>query len=195
MAVSPRPVKPGTPAVPGLDQGRMVLCAYSRPLASELQRRFIAPAAAAGCPGDLSRVRAGAIHSLCRRILPFHGRRGGPRTDFTVLNGDARRRLLSRRFDAVFSPDLNARSERDGAGANPVLPAANPAHIRHKEANHSMRADAGVNAKPRGPPAPGRVICPFRLPAFRQAGCIRNPAGQASGRKQAGFAEGPAATG
>lgn len=40
-----------------------------------------------------------------------------------------------------------------------------------------MRADTDVNAKPRGPPAPGRVICPFRPAAFRRAGCIRDPAG------------------
>ena len=91
----------------------LVLCTYSRPAARELQQRFIALATAAGCPGDLSRVRIGTIHSLCRRMLRSHGRRGGPGTDFAVLNEDEQWRLLSRRFDEVFGPDLNV-LEREG---------------------------------------------------------------------------------
>ena len=91
----------------------LVLCTYSRPAARELRQRFIALATAAGCPGDLSRVRIGTIHSLCRRMLRSHGRRGGPRTDFAVLNEDEQWRLLSRRFDDVFGPDLNV-LEREG---------------------------------------------------------------------------------
>ncbi len=91
----------------------LVLCTYSRPAARELQQRFIALATAAGCPGDLSRVRIGTIHSLCRRMLRSHGRRGGPRTDFAVLNEDEQWSLLSRRFDDVFGSDLNV-LEREG---------------------------------------------------------------------------------
>ena len=91
----------------------LVLCTYSRPAARELQQRFIALATAAGCPGDLSRVRIGTIHSLCRRMLRSHGRRGGPGTEFAVLNEDEQWRLLSRRFDDVFGPDLNV-LEREG---------------------------------------------------------------------------------
>ena len=81
--------------------------------ARELRQRFIALATAAGCPGDLSRVRIGTIHSLCRRMLRSHGRRGGSRPDFAVLNEDEQWRLLSRRFDDVFGPDLNV-LEREG---------------------------------------------------------------------------------
>ena len=92
---------------------QLVLCTYSRPAARELQQRFIALATAAGCPGDLSRVRIGTIHSLCRRMLRSHDRRGGPRPDFAVLNEDEQWRLLSRRFDDVFGPDLNV-LEREG---------------------------------------------------------------------------------
>ena len=91
----------------------LVLCTYSRPAARELQQRFIALATAAGCPGDLSRVRIGTIHSLCRRMLRSHGRRGDPGTDFAVLNEDEQWRLLSRRFNDVFGPDLNV-LEREG---------------------------------------------------------------------------------
>ena len=91
----------------------LVLCTYSRPAARELQQRFLALATAAGCPGDLSQVRIGTIHSLCRRILRSNGRRGGPRTDFAVLNEDEQWRLLSRRFVDVFGPDLQV-LEREG---------------------------------------------------------------------------------
>ena len=91
----------------------LVLCTYSRPAARELRQRFIALATAAGCPGDLSRVRIGTIHSLCRRMLRSHGRRGGSRPDFAVLNEDEQWSLLSRHFDDVFGPDLNV-LEREG---------------------------------------------------------------------------------
>ena len=91
----------------------LVLCTYSRPAARELQQRFNALATAAGCPGDLSRVRIGTIHSLCRRVLRSGDRRGGPRPDFAVLNEDEQWRLLSRHFDDVFGPDLNV-LERQG---------------------------------------------------------------------------------
>ena len=91
----------------------LVLCTYSRPAAQELRQRFIALATAAGCPGDLSRVRIGTIHSLCRHMLRSHGRRRGPRTDFEVLNEDEQWRLLSRHFNGVFGPDLNV-LEREG---------------------------------------------------------------------------------
>ena len=91
----------------------LVLCTYSRPAARELRQRFIALATAAGCPGDLSRVRIGTIHSLCRRMLRSQGHRGSPRTDFAVLNEDEQWSLLSRHFDDVFGPDLNV-LEREG---------------------------------------------------------------------------------
>ena len=85
----------------------LVLCTYSRPAARELRQRFIALATAAGCPGDLSRVRIGTIHSMCRRMLRSHGRRGGIQPEFAVLNEDEQWRLLSRHFNDVFGPDLN----------------------------------------------------------------------------------------
>ena len=91
----------------------LVLCTYSRPAARELRQRFIALSTAAGCPGDLSRVRIGTIHSLCRRMLRSDDRRGGPRPDFEVLDEDEQWRLLSRHFSDVFGPDLNV-LEREG---------------------------------------------------------------------------------
>ena len=91
----------------------LVLCTYSRPAARELQQRFTALATAAGCPGDLSRVRIGTIHGLCRRMLRSHGRRRGLQPDFAVLNEDEQWRLLSRHFVDVFGPDLNV-LERQG---------------------------------------------------------------------------------
>ena len=91
----------------------LVLCTYSRAAARELRQRFIALATDAGCRGDLSRVRIGTIHGLCRRILSSHARRAGLRQNFTVLGEEEQYRLLSGRFDDVFGPDLDI-LEREG---------------------------------------------------------------------------------
>ena len=48
-----------------------------RAAARELRERFIGLASAAGCAGDLSRVRIGIIHGLCRQILCSHASRTG----------------------------------------------------------------------------------------------------------------------
>ena len=85
----------------------LVLCTYSRAAARELRQRFINLATAAGCTGDLTRVRIGTIHSLCRRILRSHSRRAGLRPNFQVLNEDEQWRLLIRHHDDVFGPDLD----------------------------------------------------------------------------------------
>lgn len=86
----------------------LVLCTYSRPAARELRQRFTALATAAGCTGDLSQVRIGTIHGLCRRILLTHSPPGDRRADLAVLAEDGQWRLLSRHFDDVFGPDLHA---------------------------------------------------------------------------------------
>ena len=91
----------------------LVLCTYSRAAARELRQRFIALATDAGYMGDLSRVRIGTIHGLCRRILSSHARRAGLRPTFAVLNEDGQWRLQSRRYDDVFGPELNV-LEREG---------------------------------------------------------------------------------
>ena len=66
----------------------LVLCTYSRAAAHELRQRFITLATAAGCTGDLTKVRIGTIHALCRRILRSHARRAGLRPNFPVLSED-----------------------------------------------------------------------------------------------------------
>ena len=91
----------------------LVLCTYSRAAARELKDRFVKLASAAGFPGDLSRVRIGTIHSLCRRILRSHARSSGLRPGFEVLNENDQRRLLAQCFDEVFDPDLDL-LEREG---------------------------------------------------------------------------------
>ena len=91
----------------------LVLCTYSRAAARELRQRFITLATDAGCRGDLSRVRIGTIHGLCRRILRSHARWAGLRRNFTVLGEEEQYRLLSGRFDDVFGPDLDI-LEREG---------------------------------------------------------------------------------
>ena len=84
----------------------LVLCTYSRAAAQELRQRFVTLATAAGCTGDLTKVRIGTIHSLCRRILRTHGGRAGLR-DFQVLNEEEQWRLLTGHFEEVFGPDLD----------------------------------------------------------------------------------------
>ena len=91
----------------------LVLCTYSRAAARELRQRFITLATDAGYMGDLSRVRIGTIHGLCRRILRSHARRAGLRPNFAVLNEDEQWRLLLRHYDDVFGPDLDI-LEREG---------------------------------------------------------------------------------
>ena len=86
----------------GPGQGQMELCACPA-LGAGTTAAFHRPGhrrrrRATGRP---PRVRAGAIHSLCRRILPSHGRCRCPRPECL--------------------------SERDGTGASRVLPLANPA--------------------------------------------------------------------
>ena len=85
----------------------LVLCTYSRAAAHELRQRFIKLATSAGCTGDLTKVRIGTIHSLCRRILRSHSRCAGLQPDFPVLNEDEQWRLLMRHHDDVFGPDLD----------------------------------------------------------------------------------------
>ena len=91
----------------------LVLCTYSRAAAGELRQRFITLATDAGCGGDLSRVRIGTIHGLCRRILRSHARRAGLRPRFAVLNEDEQGRFLLRHYNGVFGPDLDV-LEREG---------------------------------------------------------------------------------
>ena len=85
----------------------LVLCTYSRAAARELRERFLRLAAAAGCAGDLSRVRIVTIHGLCGRILRSHAGQVGRRPDFQVLDEDEQWRFLTRHFDDVFGPDLD----------------------------------------------------------------------------------------
>ena len=84
----------------------LALCTYSRAAAQELRQRFIKLTTAAGCTGDLTKVRIGTIHSVCRRILRAHAGRAGLRPDFQVLNEEEQWRLLTGHCDDVFGPDL-----------------------------------------------------------------------------------------
>ncbi len=85
----------------------LVLCTYSRAAARELRQRFIRLTSAAGCTGDLTKVRIGTIHGLCGRILRSHAHRAGLRSDFKVLNEDEQWHLLMQHYDDVFGSDLH----------------------------------------------------------------------------------------
>ena len=113
-----------------LQQGKakpeeLVLCTYSRAAARELHQRFIKLATAAGCAGDLTRVRIGTIHGLCGRILRSHAGQVGLRPDFQVLNEDEQWRFLTRHFDDVFGPDLDILEGEGWRWGEPRLVAGN----------------------------------------------------------------------
>ena len=99
----------------------LVLCTYSRAAARELRERFLRLAAAAGCAGDLSRVRIVTIHGLCGRILRSHAGQVGLRSDFQVLDDEEQLRLLTRHFDDVFGPDLDVLEEEGWRWREPRL--------------------------------------------------------------------------
>lgn len=117
----------------------LVLCTYSRAAARELRQRFIKLATAAGCPGDLSRVRIGTIHRLCRRILRFHARPAGLGPDFQMLNGDEQWRLLVRHYDHVFGPDLDVLKGEGWRWREPGL-------VMHNARKHFERICDGIIA-------------------------------------------------
>ena len=92
----------------------LVLCTYSRAAARELRERFVKLASAAGCTGDLSRVRIGTIHGLCRRILRSHACSAGLRPGFEVLNEDEQWRLMTERISTRSSIPTWIVLEREG---------------------------------------------------------------------------------
>ena len=80
----------------------LALCTYNRAAARELRQRFITLATAAGCPGDLFRVRVGTIHSLCHSILKPHARRMGLTPDYRPLNEQQQRELMLESYSHIF---------------------------------------------------------------------------------------------
>ncbi len=83
----------------------LVMCTFSKRAAHELRQRFDAAAREAGCAGDLSAVRIGTVHSLCRRLLCEHGKAVGLKPGFDILDDWRQLDLLSAHFHRVFGPD------------------------------------------------------------------------------------------
>ena len=111
---APAPAKPAAVvwrAVNLLLQGavnpaELALCTFSKKAAGELRQRFDAAARAAGCADDLSAVRIGTVHSLCRRIVSQHGQGRRPQNPIsTLLDEFAQLDLMNAHFHRIFGPD------------------------------------------------------------------------------------------
>ena len=96
--------------------GELVLCAFGRDAAGELQRRFTTSAEDYNVSGDLTGVRIGTIHSLCHGLLAQHAELVGLGDDYRVLDEHEQHLLLHQEFDGIFGPDwdiLSGRGWRD----------------------------------------------------------------------------------
>ena len=83
----------------------LVLCTFSKKAAHELKQRFDAAAQAARCAGDLSAVRIGTVHSLCRRLLCEHAKRAGLKPGFDILDDWQQLDLMNTGFHQIFGPE------------------------------------------------------------------------------------------
>ena len=96
--------------------GELVLCAFGRDAAGELQRRFTTSAEDYNVSGDLTGVRIGTIHSLCHGLLAQHAELVGLGDDYRVLDEQEQHLLLHQEFGGIFGPDwdiLSGRGWRD----------------------------------------------------------------------------------
>ena len=91
---------------------RLVLCTFGRNAARRLGQRFLRSAQGCGVPGDLSRVSASTIHSLCHRVLAHHAGAVGLRPGYVLLNEREQHLLMQQEFDAVLGPDWDLFSRR-----------------------------------------------------------------------------------
>ncbi len=83
----------------------MVMCTFSKRAAHELRQRFHAAARAAGCADDLSAVRIGTVHRLCRRLLCEHAKAAGLKPGVDILDDWQQLDLMNARFHQIFGPD------------------------------------------------------------------------------------------
>ena len=90
----------------------LVLCTFGRNAARRLGQRFLRSAQDCGVPGDLSRVSASTIHSLCHRVLAHHAGEVGLRPGYRLLDEPEQQLLMQQEFDAVLGPDWDLFSRR-----------------------------------------------------------------------------------
>ena len=88
-----------------VNPAELALCTFSKRAAGELRQRFDAAARAAGCADDLSAVRIGTVHSLCRRVLCEHAKRAGLKPGFDLLDEFAQLDLMNAHYHRIFGPD------------------------------------------------------------------------------------------
>ncbi len=101
--------------------GELVLCAFGRDSARQLQQRFTSSALACGVPGDFSWVNVTTVHSLCHQLLKPHSALVGLRPGYRVLDAEEQRLLLREQSDAVFGLDRGVLSGRGRHGGVQIV--------------------------------------------------------------------------
>jgi len=84
---------------------QLVLCTYTEKAARELQDRMLLLADQANYQGDISQMRIGTIHSICRRILNEYLHYTPFGNDYDVLDHFTQRLFIFRRLDQLCSPE------------------------------------------------------------------------------------------
>ena len=85
--------------------GEILMCTFSRDAAAEMRSRFTRDAKALDLTSHHEQAHIGTIHGLCARILARYPEKAGLKSNFHILDGPERARLLSEAFDEVFDAD------------------------------------------------------------------------------------------
>lgn len=84
---------------------QIVLCTYTEKAARELLDRMLLLAERLSYQGDVSQMRIGTIHSICRRIINEHLHHTPFGNDYELLNHFTQRLLIFRNLQRLCSPD------------------------------------------------------------------------------------------
>jgi ATP-dependent DNA helicase UvrD/PcrA len=84
---------------------QLVLCTYTEKAARELLDRMLLLAEQVSYQGDVSQMRIGTIHSICRRIINEHLHHTPFGNDYELLNHFTQRLLIFRNLQQLCSPD------------------------------------------------------------------------------------------
>lgn len=87
------------------EPGQIVLCTFTEKAAFELRDRLAVSAAATGYRGDLSALRVGTIHAICRRILDDHRHHTPLGSGYETLDELTQLLFLYEHFDEIVGPE------------------------------------------------------------------------------------------
>jgi len=103
---------------------QILMCTFSREAAAEMRSRFIRDAKALSLTDHHGQAHIGTIHGLCARILARHPEKAGLKSNFHILDGPERARLLSEAFDEVFDADAEVYFRRGWGRRNDFVESA-----------------------------------------------------------------------